>query len=82
MIHHSEATQHEIFVLLRNNTVQFAGNKRLKIYGYLHCKSGKRMNRKNRVFFANEIEAISHGFRPCGHCMKERYKAYKIKSNR
>ncbi|MDP3667251.1 MAG: Ada metal-binding domain-containing protein, partial [Sediminibacterium sp.] len=42
----------------------------------LQCKSGKRMNRKNRVFFASESEAIKNDFRPCGHCMKIEYKKW------
>jgi hypothetical protein len=38
-------------VILKSNIKQrqinFAGNERLKIYGTLSCKSGKRMNIKN-----------------------------------
>ena len=54
-----------------------AGNERLKIYGTLGCKSGKRMKRQNRVFFLAEKEAIKEGFRPCGNCLKERYKNWR-----
>ncbi|HEX4851811.1 MAG TPA: Ada metal-binding domain-containing protein [Puia sp.] len=55
-----------------------AGNANLKIYGRLDCRSGKRMQRKNRVFFEDEAEAIQRGFRPCGHCMHERYQSWKL----
>jgi len=37
----------------------------------LNCHSGKRMKKENRVFFKNENEAISLGFRPCKNCMKK-----------
>lgn len=55
----------------------FGGNRKLKIYGTLHCSSGKRMNTSNRVFFKFEAEAIENNFRPCGHCMKAEYKKWK-----
>ncbi|MBN7813567.1 metal-binding protein [Algoriphagus sp. H41] len=54
----------------------FAGNSKLRIYGKLSCTSGKRMKRENRVFFRSEKEAIENGFRPCEHCMKEKYKQW------
>jgi len=60
----------EIFRLIRESKIRFAGNVKLKIYGRLNCWSGKRMKKENRVFFENETEAIQSGFRPCGHCMK------------
>ncbi|MCE7072741.1 hypothetical protein LZG74_20680 [Dyadobacter sp. CY327] len=34
---------------------------------------------KNRVFFNSEKEAMSQGFRPCGHCMREAYLKWKPK---
>jgi len=43
----------------------------------LHCKAGKRMKRENRVFFGSEKEAILAGFRPCGQCMREKYRIWK-----
>lgn len=55
----------------------FAGNRHLKIYGTLHCKSGKRMKKENRVFFQSEKEAMEAGYRPCGHCMNSAYKKWK-----
>lgn len=30
-----------------------------------------------RVFFAREQDAIDCGFRPCGSCMREKYKVWK-----
>jgi len=63
--------------LIRNSAITLAGNKQLKIYGTLHCTSGKRMKVNNRVFFANEQEAIDAGYRPCGHCMREKYGVWK-----
>ena len=65
--------KHEVFRLIKSKSIKFAGNKKLKIYGTLRCKSGKRMKKENRVFFLNEEEAIAVGFRPCGHCMAANY---------
>lgn len=61
---------------------QFGGNKALKIYGRLDCKSALRWIKKkhyvkHRVFFANETDAIEAGYRPCGVCMKESFKKWK-----
>jgi methylphosphotriester-DNA--protein-cysteine methyltransferase len=67
---HAELNQ-SLFNLIRKKRITFAGNAKLKIYGTLSCHSGKRMKKENRVFFENEIEAISSGFRPCGNCMKK-----------
>ena len=63
--------------LITSGAVTLAGNKNLKIYGRLQCKSGKRMNLENRVFFGSEIEAVKLGYRPCGHCMTKEYKKWK-----
>lgn len=58
------------------------GHKGLKIYGKLDCKSALRYIAKGqyvkyRVFFADEETAIQAGYRPCGVCMKEKYKIWK-----
>ena len=58
------------------------GHKKLKIYGRLDCKSALRYIAKGqyikyRVFFADEETAIQAGYRPCGVCMKEKYKIWK-----
>lgn len=65
--------------LIHAKKVVLAGNINLKIYGRLSCKQGKRMLRKNRVFFNSEKEALEKGYRPCGHCMKEAYRVWKTK---
>ncbi|MFL4967558.1 MAG: metal-binding protein [Xanthobacteraceae bacterium] len=59
------------------------GGNRDGIYGRLDClaalralRSGNTFRRK-RVFFADEATAISAGYRPCGVCMREQYKAWK-----
>ncbi len=68
-------------ILIRTGQITLAGNLKLKIYGTLGCRSGKRMKLQNRVFFANETEALQNGFRPCGHCMPEQYQAWKASNN-
>jgi methylphosphotriester-DNA--protein-cysteine methyltransferase len=70
MYQHTILTASDLFRKLKNRRIQYAGNKRLKIFGRLNCKSGKRMKKENRVFFKTEAEALSSGFRPCGHCMR------------
>lgn len=63
--------------LIRKGQIVFAGNSSLKIYGTLQCKSGKRMLRKNLVCFSSEEEAIKEGYRPCGHCLHDKYAEWK-----
>lgn len=77
MIRHELISDQELYVLLRQDKILLGGNQHLKIYGTLHCRSGKRMQRKNRVFFKDEGEALELGYRPCGHCMKKEYTAWK-----
>nr|WP_317126867.1 Ada metal-binding domain-containing protein [Chryseobacterium bernardetii] len=36
------------------------------------------MKKENRVFFTDESEALQNGYRPCGHCMKESYRQWKL----
>lgn len=71
----------KLLELIREGTITFAGNKRLKIYGTLECISGKKMKVENRVFFQDTSEAIVLGYRPCGHCMKADYLQWKNKKN-
>ncbi len=61
----------------------FGGNRKLKIYGRLDCPSALSTIRrfpdsyeKSRVFFADEKAALAAGFRPCGNCLREKYKEY------
>jgi len=35
------------------------------------------MKKENRVFFTSEEEATDNGYRPCGHCMKDKYQKWK-----
>jgi hypothetical protein len=65
--------------LIHNKEIDLGGNIKLKIYGTLKCKSGKRMKMVNRIFFRSEDEASVAGCRPCGHCMKQEYKIRKEK---
>ena len=69
--------QFQLRCLIRSGEIVLGGNIRLGIYGRLHCSSGKRMLRKNRVFFQSQADAIENGFRPCGHCMKTEWVEWK-----
>ena len=60
----------------------FGGHKKLKIYGCLDCPNALRWIEKgyytnHRVFFDSEDTAVKAGYRPCGCCMPEAYKAWK-----
>lgn len=73
MIHHAAlgngfAASRRLKRLIDQRVIQLAGNKKLRIYGTLHCFSGKRMKKENRVFFDSEGEAIKNGYRCCKHC--------------
>jgi methylphosphotriester-DNA--protein-cysteine methyltransferase len=72
--------QQEIISLIRSGRIKLAGYKKARIYGTLHCRSGKRMKTENRVFFSSEEEALNSGYRPCGHCLPEKYKLWKAKT--
>lgn len=61
----------------RRHRLNFGGNRKLKIYGTLSCVSGKSMKKENRAFFETEEVALAQGYRPCGHCLKEKYKKWK-----
>ncbi len=67
--------------LVHSGKIRLAGNLKLKIYGKLNCARGKRMKKTNRVFFASEAEALEKGFRPCGHCLRKKYSAWKFKKS-
>lgn len=77
MWEHIEIEKQEVFGLIKSKSIKFAGNKKLKIYGSLRCKSGKRMKKENRIFFTNEEDAISAGYRPCAHCLNKPYLNWK-----
>ncbi len=70
-------------IYLSNTLGTLGGNKKMKIYGRLGCPSAlsaiKRFSgsyEKSRVFFADEKTALAAGFRPCGNCLREKYKEY------
>lgn len=63
--------------LMDAGEIVLAGNRRLKIYGWLDCVSGRQMKAENRVFFASPGEAEGAGYRPCGHCMPSAYRRWK-----
>jgi methylphosphotriester-DNA--protein-cysteine methyltransferase len=79
MLHHAQIPQPELIQLLKSKTINFGGNLKLKIYGTLTCRCGKRMNKSNRIFFVTEVEALELGYRPCGHCMRVEYTTWKDK---
>jgi hypothetical protein len=61
---------------------KLGGYRPLKIYGRLDCWSARRFLAKggyaiHRVFFLNESSTIAAGYRPCGHCLRERYSVWK-----
>ncbi len=76
MIKHLDINDSDLRNRIKQKEICFGGNRKLKIYGTLQCKSGKRMKRENRVFFASENAAIKNDFRPCGHCMKLEYRKW------
>jgi len=73
MIEHSQTDNRALRALIRQKVIVLAGHKKNQIYGLLSCRSGKRMVRANRVFFASAREAEGLGFRPCGQCLKTEY---------
>jgi hypothetical protein len=70
---HSELTPQEVRSLIRKGLLPCAGHQGSKIYGKLRCPSGKKMARRNRVFFRSFDEAKKLGYRPCGRCLRENY---------
>ena len=78
MTRHNDIDRQELRKEIKNRSIQYAGNSKLRIFGLLSCRSGKRMKNKNRVFFKTETEAIAAGFRPCGHCMRDQYRRWKL----
>lgn len=77
MIEHLQIESIRLRNDIKDGSIRIAGNKKLKIYGQLNCKSGKKMKSENRVFFESEKEALYLGYRPCGSCMREEYLKWK-----
>ncbi|MEK6478569.1 Ada metal-binding domain-containing protein [Catalinimonas sp. 4WD22] len=67
----------EVRKMIRAGMIQWSGNRKLRIFGGLHCKSGKRLRKENRVFFSSREEAEQEDYRPCAHCMKSAYQEWK-----
>jgi len=86
MYHHNNFTansfagKRELYTLIANGEIKLGGYKKNRIYGTLSCKSGKRMKTENRVFFKDEAAAMAAGYRPCGNCMPQQYKQWKLKN--
>jgi len=76
MMQHHNMSRPDLRDKIARSEICFGGNRNLKIYGRLHCSSGKKIKKDNRVFFRSEGDAKSAGYRPCGNCMKEEYKEW------
>lgn len=74
---HTDLNDAKLRSMIREGTIRWGGNRKLKIFGTLHCKSGKRMHQQNRIFFSSLQEAESLSYRPCGHCLKSAYQHWK-----
>jgi len=77
MIRHDALDDDDLRRLIAAGQIRYGGNRHLRIYGRLDCASGKRMTRASRVFFRDEASARAAGFRPCGHCLRRAYAAWK-----
>jgi AraC family transcriptional regulator, regulatory protein of adaptative response / DNA-3-methyladenine glycosylase II len=60
------------------------GHRRTRVYGRLDCPTAlawlaRRPDPPHRVFFADEATAVAAGYRPCGHCLPDRYAAWKTR---
>ena len=58
------------------------GHARTRVYGRLDCPVALSLLRRHftprhRVFFADESVAIAAGYRPCGACLREKYREWK-----
>jgi methylphosphotriester-DNA--protein-cysteine methyltransferase len=82
MFTHNDLPSAILRAKIKTEKIRFAGNRVLKIFGKLSCKSGKRMKKENRVFFSSKAEAIKADYRPCGHCMHEGYQQWKHSKKR
>ena len=57
------------------------GHGRTKVYGTMDCPVALSLLRrgfepKHRVFFLDEETAIAAGYRPCGACLRARYREW------
>lgn len=68
---------------------EYGGNSKDKIYGTMACGTANSTIRRfpgvyeqHRVFFADEKMALAAGYRPCGTCLKAKYKEYMADPNK
>jgi methylphosphotriester-DNA--protein-cysteine methyltransferase len=64
---------------------ELGGHAGTRVYGRLDCPVALSLLRRgftprHRVFFADEATAVAAGFRPCGACMREAYRAWKARA--
>ncbi|MEU3186818.1 Ada metal-binding domain-containing protein [Streptomyces sp. NPDC006923] len=64
----------------------FGGHRGGRVYGRLDCPSALRAIERggyvtHRVFFADEATALAAGYRPCGTCLRERYRSWKASAS-
>lgn len=60
---------------------EYGGNRETGVYGRMDCSAAlnalKRPDKdhyiQNRVFFKDEVTALTAGFRPCGRCLREKW---------
>ncbi len=62
------------------------GHRRSRIYGRLDCPAALSALRRggyaeHRVFFADEPTAVAAGYRPCGRCLREEYRAWMVRAS-
>jgi micrococcal nuclease len=49
---------------------EYVGSKRSKRFHLKSCPYGKRIEKRNRVFFTRKWDAFWNGFAPCKQCMR------------
>ncbi|OLL20693.1 MULTISPECIES: Ada metal-binding domain-containing protein [unclassified Rhodococcus (in: high G+C Gram-positive bacteria)] len=60
------------------------GHRRGRIYGRLDCRAALRAIARggyvrDRVFFADESDAVAAGYRPCAVCLPGRYREWQTR---
>ena len=66
---------------------RLGGHRQTKIYGRLDCRAALAAIARggyltNRVFFANEPDALAAGYRPCAVCLPDAYAKWRLTSRR
>lgn len=61
---------------VRAGEINLIGHSRRKTYSLLSCATAQRIKVKYRVYFKNEDEAKKEGYRPCGHCLGDKYRVW------